>query len=61
MSVFSNLLGATIKTMLLPVAVTIDVVKIATLQDPESTMKLGDKIGADVSDAIDDLGNGKIL
>lgn len=55
MGFFSNIISATVKTVLTPVAVVVDVVKVVKGEDPETTKDLLKSAGEDVSDAIDDV------
>ena len=48
-----DIASATVKTVLLPVAVVIDVKDVLTGEDPENTAKLS--IGEDVTNAFDEL------
>jgi len=58
MGFLSNIVSATIKTALTPVAVVKDVINVATGQDPNTTKNLIESAGEDVSDAIDDITGG---
>jgi hypothetical protein len=58
MGFLSNIVSATIKTALTPVAVVKDVINVATGQDPDTTKNLIESAGEDVSDAIDDITGG---
>ena len=60
MGFFSNLVSATIKTALTPIAVIKDVVDVATGEDPENIKKLLESIKEDSIDAIDDLSEGDL-
>lgn len=60
MGFFSNLVSATVKTALTPVAVVKDVVNIATDQEPSSTKNLIQSAGDDLVDSIDDLTDGEL-
>lgn len=60
MGFFSNILGATVKTVLTPVAVVKDVVNIATGEDADATKNLLQSAREDASDAFDDLGDGDL-
>lgn len=52
MGIFGNLLSATVKTVLLPIAVTVDVVDIVRGETPTTTEGTVASIGDDISDAI---------
>ncbi len=54
MGFFSNLISATVKTVITPVAIVVDVVKVAKGEEPNTTKDLLRSAGNDVSDAIDD-------
>jgi hypothetical protein len=59
MGFFTNMVSATIKTALTPVAIVKDVVNVATGEDAESTKKLIQSAQQDVSEGLDDLGEGE--
>lgn len=59
MGFFTNMVSATIKTALTPVAIVKDVVNVATGEDAESTKKLIQSAQQDVSEGLDDLGDGE--
>lgn len=61
MGFLSNLISASVKTVLTPVAVTKDVVNIVIGEEPESTKKLLKSAVKDVEDSFDDLGDGEML
>lgn len=54
MGFFSNILSATVKVALTPIAVVKDAVNVATGEEPEETKNLLASAGEDVEDAIDD-------
>lgn len=58
MGFLSNIVSATIKTALTPVAVVKDVVNVATGYEVDTTKNLLESAGDDVSDAIDDITGG---
>ena len=60
MGFFSNIVSATIKTALTPVAVVKDVVEVATGGDADNTKDLLEDAKRDASDAFEDLGDGEI-
>ena len=60
MGFFSNIVSATIKTALTPVAIVKDVVNIATGEEADATKNLIQSAGEDASDAFDDLGDGEL-
>ena len=59
MGFFTNILSATVKTVLTPVAVVKDVVNIATGEEPDSTKNLLSIAQEDAENAFDDLGDGE--
>jgi hypothetical protein len=59
MGFFTNMVSATIKTALTPVAIVKDVVNVATGEEAESTKKLIQSAQQDVSEGLDDLGEGE--
>lgn len=54
MGFFSNIISSAVKVALTPVAVVVDVVKVATGQEPDTTKELLESAGEDLSDAVDD-------
>ena len=60
MGFFSNIISATIKTALTPIAVVKDVVNVATGQEADATKDLLESASNDASDAIQDLGDGEM-
>jgi hypothetical protein len=61
MGFLSNILSATVKTVLTPVAVARDVVNIVTGEDVDATKQLLESAGEDVAEATEDLADGEIL
>jgi hypothetical protein len=61
MGFFSNLIGATVKTALTPVAIVKDAVNVVTGQDADETKKLLESAGNDIKEATDDLADGEVL
>jgi hypothetical protein len=61
MGFLSNMLSATVKTVLTPVAVVKDVVNIATGEEVDATKSLLGSAVEDVEEGFDDLGDGEIL
>ena len=55
MGFFSEIISATVKTALTPIAVMKDVVNVATGNEPDETKKLLKSSGKDVEKAIDDI------
>jgi hypothetical protein len=60
MGFFSNIISATVKTALTPVAIVKDVVNVATGDEANATKKLVKSAGNDAADAFDDLGDGEM-
>jgi hypothetical protein len=60
MGFFSNIISATVKTVLTPVAVVKDVVNVTTGNEANSTKKLLDSAQDDASKALDDLFDGEV-
>lgn len=54
MGFFSNLISATVKVALTPVAVVADAVNVVTGNEPDTTKDLLRSAGEDMEDAIDD-------
>jgi hypothetical protein len=61
MGFLTNILSATVKTVLTPVAIVKDVVDVATGEDADNTKKLLSSAANDVDEAGDDLGDGEFL
>ena len=61
MGFFTNLISATVKTALTPVAVVKDVVNIATGEDADATKSLLSSAANDVAESVDDLTDGDVL
>ena len=55
MGFFSKIISATVKTALTPVAILKDAVNVATGEDADSTKKLLESAGEDISDAVDEI------
>lgn len=60
MGFFSNIISATVKTVLTPVAVVKDVVNVATGEEADATKNLLQSAKRDAEDAIDDLGDAEL-
>ena len=60
MGFFGKLIGATVKTVLTPVAIVKDVVNVATGEDVNATKDLIESAGNDLGEALDDLGDGEL-
>lgn len=54
MGFFSNIISATVKTVITPIAIVKDVVNVVTGEEPDATKKLLESAGKDVEQAIDD-------
>jgi hypothetical protein len=61
MGFLTNMISATVKTVLTPVAVVKDVVNIATGEEADATKNLLSSAAEDVADAADELGDGEFL
>lgn len=61
MGFLSGITGALIKTVLTPVAVVKDAVNVVTGEEADTTKSLLESASDDVSDAMDDLGDGNVL
>ena len=61
MGYLTNIISATVKTVLTPVAVVKDVVNIATGEEADATKNLLSSAAEDVVDAADELGDGEFL
>ena len=61
MGFLTNIISATVKTVLTPVAVVKDVVNIATGEEADATKNLLSSAAEDVADAADELGDGEFL
>lgn len=58
MGFFSDIISATVKTALTPVAIVKDVVNIATDQEPDATKSLLKSAGEDAESAMDEITGG---
>ena len=54
MGFFSNIISATVKVVLTPIAIVADAVKVATGQEADTTKDLLRSAGKDAENAIDD-------
>ena len=61
MGFLTNVLSATVKTVLTPVAVVKDVVNVATGEDADATKSLLESAVEDLAESVDDLGDGELL
>ncbi len=61
MGFLTNIVSATIKTALTPVAIVKDVANLVTGEEAKATKKLLNSAADDAKDAIDDLGDSEIL
>lgn len=61
MGFLSNILSATVKTVLTPVAVVKDVVNVVTDSEVDATKNLLSSAADDVEEAADDLGEGDVI
>jgi hypothetical protein len=55
MGFFSNIISATVKTALTPVAVVMDTVNVVTGEEPNATKHLIESAVEDAEDAMDDI------
>lgn len=55
MGFFSNIISATVKTVITPIAVVKDVVNVVTGEEPNATKEHIESIVDDVEDALDDI------
>ncbi len=60
MGFFGNMISATVKTVLTPVAVVSDVVKVVTGDEADTTKELIESAVEDAGDAMDDLCDGEL-
>ena len=60
MGFFSNIISATVKTALTPVAIVKDVVNVVTGDEADATKKLLSSAKKDAEDAFDDLGDAEL-
>lgn len=58
MGFFSDILSATVKTVLTPVAIVKDAVDIVKGEEPNNTKSLLQSAGEDLSDAVDEITGG---
>ena len=61
MGFLSGMFSAVVKTALTPVAVVKDAVNVVTGEEADATKFLLESAAEDVSDAVDDLGDGEML
>ena len=61
MGFLSSIVGATVKTVLTPVAVVKDALNVVSGEPPDSTKELLESIVNDLSEGFDDLGDGEVL
>lgn len=61
MGFLTNMVSATVKTVLTPVAVVKDVVNIATGDEPNTTKNLLSSAVEDVEEGFDELVDGEVL
>jgi hypothetical protein len=60
MGFLSNIISATVKTALTPIAIAKDAVSVVTGEEPESTKELLEQAADDVSEGFDDLSDGDL-
>ena len=61
MGFLTNLVSATVKTALTPIAVIKDAVSVVRGEEPETTKSLLNSAFEDVADATESLGDGELL
>lgn len=61
MGFLSNMLSATVKTVLTPVAVVKDAVNVVTGEEADATKNLFSSAIEDVEEGFDDLGDGEVF
>jgi hypothetical protein len=61
MGFLTNLVSATVKTALTPIAVIKDAVDVVRGEEPETTKSLLNSAFEDVADATESLGDGELL
>lgn len=60
MGFFTNIISATVKTVLTPVAIVKDVVDVATGKEADNTKQLLESAQEDVKEAFEDLGDAEL-
>ena len=60
MGFFSNIISATVKTVLTPIAIVSDAVSVVTGEDPKATSELVQSAVEDLGEATDDLCDGEL-
>jgi len=58
MGFFDNILGATVKTVLTPLAIAKDAINVVTGEEPDETKKLVKSALNDLEKAVDDITGG---
>jgi hypothetical protein len=61
MGFLTNLVSATVKTALTPIAVVKDAVNIATGEDVDATKDLLSSAATDIAEGLDELAEGEVL
>ena len=61
MGFLTNIVSATVKTALTPIAVVKDAVDVVRGEEPETTKALLSSAADDVKEAADDIGDGEML
>ena len=61
MGFLTNLVSATVKTALSPIAVVKDAVNIATGEDADATKDLLSSVASDIAEGFDELAEGEVL
>ena len=60
MGFFGKIIGAAVKTILIPVAIADDALNVVTNQEVSTTEKLVDGVVEDLGDSVDDLSDGDL-
>lgn len=61
MGFLTNVLSATVKTALTPIAVAKDVINVATGEEIDSTKSLLESAKDDIEESFEDIGDGEFL
>lgn len=61
MGFLSNMISATVKTALSPIAIAVDATKVVTGNEPDTTKNLLESASDDFVEGFDKLGDGDVL
>lgn len=61
MGFLSNILGAVVKTAIIPIAIAKDVVNVVIDEKPDAVEELIESAGDDIKKATDDLADGEVI